>query len=634
MSNYGMSPLLLQRLQRKGGALLGDVSQDEPPNNQRMLLFDAPPQDLDGRANFQRITAPPQYGGDSSLPPRVVQGGDSSLPNDNRRITLPPSSPESFRRSPTAPVINGSSAGWASAPPDEIPLDLPYGSQRITAPPAGGFLENYRRASAGEIPFEPYPVGGSQRRMDEIPLDLAPVGDSSSRLMRVTMPTSRSAGDVDPQENFARITAPSSGGFLDLMRRAPINSQSGEDTARRAPVSPDADSDAIAAQRAAYAPGPAQDRARRMLAEGATKHHASGGWKGVGEHIVDGLKLAGKSLLVSGGNPLAGAMGLVAGTIDPQMEHNFTYNMQLPHVIGQANAEAGIQDENLKRARQYEQGMGEDFYTGQRTLQGQHFDDLSNKYIAGIDATNRRLDQSDEKNAQGWEKINQTNRRMDETEKDQRIGHILSAARIPGRGLTPEARDALKKEGIELPADFNPMTNDIIKTDKGYQIVSFPKTGGAPRISPPIAQPPAPRPRAPRAMTQPQAYAETEKQMRTEGKIASDGTMENPKWRDWAENRKQRLGMTEEDVQQSPGKIPRRIPFAQHPGFKSRVMNTRAQSANQSNQPNKAPAQSNQQQMAAHEAEYQKYYSKATPEERKAMEDAFQRDYGRLPKKP
>ena len=66
-------------------------------------------------------------------------------------------------------------------------------------------------------------------------------------------------------------------------------------------------------------------------------------------------------------------------------------------------------------------------------------------------------------------------------EKRARVGQILAAARIPGRTFTKDVKDELRSIlGVDLPADFNPQTHDVVEGGDGNMyLVRINKQTGA-----------------------------------------------------------------------------------------------------------------------------------------------------------
>lgn len=586
MSTAFTNPAMLRRLQLLGQQAAPDDMIGQDGTVRRRLQLTAPTQDYApveraapqgdapvASSPVARISMPPQT--DAPLAPRA---GVSAFLQPERLDRSP-----SMASSP--PVINGTPARMIDRPPADMSGAANFA--RITAPPRTD-------------------VDASRQAMQR------------GQALRLTVPEDNNRAAMG-----RAINAPP---FERVMNQA-VALQPPVDAQRVMPTD---------AERAAYGPGPAQERAMQMLAQGASQHHGAGGFKGFVEHIKDGAKLAGKAFVASGGNPYAAMVGGVAGAVDPQLEHDFDFASRVRHSLGEANAEAGLQQEDLNRARQYEQGSGTNFYTGQRTLQGQHYDDLADKYAAASDATRRRLDQGDQK--------------QEAVEKNQRISRMLSAARIPGRTFDPQSKAELEKEiGARLPDDFNPITHDVIKTDKGYRIVSFPKAGGAASLSPPIAQPAPPRAvksNAPHWAYQGRARTELQKER---GITDAGALVDNPAFADAFEQKKaaeQQSSQANHYPMPSDAeitaivskKVPRKVKAGSL--ITPDMVNERAaqiydrERGNKGNTPSRPTGRAAQQQMAAHESEYQRLYPKLSPEDRKTLEDSFQRDYGRLPRKP
>ena len=77
----------------------------------------------------------------------------------------------------------------------------------------------------------------------------------------------------------------------------------------------------------------------------------------------------------------------------------------------------------------------------------------------------------------------------------------------------------------------------------------------------------------------------------------------------------------------------KRAPYTRSPEFRNEVNRRMGQGGGQAAgaRPGAKPSP---QRMNAHEKEYQSLYNRLSPEDRKALEDAFQREYGRAPRRP
>jgi hypothetical protein len=533
-------------------------------------------------------------------------------------------------------------------PPSEIPLRFmraDTGQQadagNPNAPRVAGFSELMKQApkraidpnaiaDPPELPFQPIqyqPRAGS----NEIPLNVM-----------------QSNVDVDPQRNFERATTPASGGFSEVMRRA-------GNLAPTDAIDLSGLNQEMANQQQQYQryvqPGGAQQRAMQMLNEGPTQHHGSGGWKGFVEHVVDGAKAAGKAFLVTG-NPIAAATAGIASGINPQYEHNLDYNLRLPHVLSQAEAEADLQNKGLQRA-----------HTGNQIA------------MAPLQAANTLSEIANRTDEIGHRATTEALTRLQRFTSMAAPGTVVpddiaAAAKIP-RGSTvwhrtsngehyikdPDGQVLQLKGGKSYPvADaatgqqtreyIPPPTPRYIPTDNGYVEVTPGRGGAAPRVQPV----PAPgggtlQPRtAPKAASRDEVSSAVYEQMRASGKIGPDNMMANPRAAlndsetENVEFVRALRGDGAAEARKQEILNSKRVPYWDHPDFHAEV--TRQMAAAQKDArskgkggatPASAPAGMSAEQ---HEQLYQQNYNRLSPAQRQEFEQKFQQQFGRLPKRP
>jgi hypothetical protein len=385
---------------------------------------------------------------------------------------------------------------------------------------------------------------------------------------------------------------------------------------------------------------------------------------GVGSRLKDGFKAFLEGLAMpqqSSGDPRqdlfnrlgAGAGAFAVGTANPQAVHDYQYQTRtLPRWREHNQEEQANADAKLKRADEYAKMSGVNPLTGQPTPTMERF----NQQMAD---SAERIRQGDERIAQGDTRLQQSEDRALTAEKKARIGNLLAAARLPGRVFTKETRAELQDLlGVTLPEDFNPQTHDIkVGPDGSYQIISVDKETGKATVQPVTTSTGQPL-RQPTRATQsrnPQFYYEgkARTELQKEKGIADPAAwVDNPQFQDAVEReieadkqaakaggydpssrteierrvqRKQRIApkvragslITNEMVKERAAQIYQREGGAAAPGAAGR-----------------GNAPSRQQQMQAHEREYQQLYPKLSAADRQALEDAYKKDYGRLPRKP
>jgi hypothetical protein len=404
-------------------------------------------------------------------------------------------------------------------------------------------------------------------------------------------------------------------------------------------------------------PEDVQDLVNAGVERPAKPDHSKDGKRGFWGGVKHVLEHAGKAALLglSTGNPIAAVGAGIAGGINPEyadeLEDRFITQPRWEREDLLARNRA---NDTVKRADALAARTGVHPLTGRKTLTAERFEQQA------ADSA-ERIRQGDERIAQADERYRLAERKTATAEKTARINRLLAAARIPGRVFSPEAKAELQREtGLTLPDDFSPMTYDVREDSNGrYQIIGIDRNTGFSTVDPvinqsgqPVSAPPRNAPSKPQFYYEGAARQELQKQL---GITDPSAWVANPQFEEAVrremEADKQAAQAGGYDAS-SEAEIRKRVQRKQKIAPQIRAgeaitadmvkqkaaeiydrENKGTTAAPKSKAP-AAPANRRQQQMDADEREYQQLYPSLSPAERKALEDAYQKDHGRPPRRP